>query len=196
MDKIALSAEVCKQNFDKIINDYKIPEYRPKPPPTALASMPRIGMIAAAPLLVAGALFKKTVDDVPDDVLNVEDRKFYDLICQYCDERNITEPELYNRAGLSRAIYSKIRNMGVKGNSYKPSKETVLQLCIAFPLSVAQTQELLWLVGYTLSNNIVIDKIIAWCLAHSEKYHFTVNSINDIIYDKIGVSPFNKLAPN
>ena len=196
MDKIILSAEVCKQNFDRIVNDYKIPEFRPKPkpPPVALACNPGVGMIV--PLFVAGTLFKKAVDDVPDDVLNVEDRKFYELICQYCDERNITEPELYNRAGLSRAIYSKIRNMGAKGNTYKPSKETVLQLCIAFPLSVPQTQELLWLVGYTLSNNIVVDKIIAWCLAHKEKYHFTVNSINDIIYEKIGVSPFNKLAPN
>ena len=77
---------------------------------------------------------------------------------------------------------------GTKEN-YVPGKITVLALCIALKLTLKQTQEMLWLVGYSLSNNIKTDKIIAWCLEHTE-YDCTVENINDIIYDKIGESPF------
>lgn len=185
-----------EKNFSYIINEYHIPEN--------ISSInknivhPIIGGCIIAGLVGIGAVYvdekkkKITSSDIPDELTEINKEKFYRLICKYCDEKGYTETQLYDKACVSKAVYSNIRGMAIKGATYVPSKITVLCLCIALHLTPLQSQELLNLVGYSLSNNITIDKIVSWCL-EQKKYEYDVRTLNDCIYEKIGVSPFIKL---
>lgn len=72
------------------------------------------------------------------------------------------EVKLYTEAGLTRDVFSKIRNM--YRNNYKPSKLTVIKLALALELNYEETCSLLYTVGYTLSNAVDEDRIIGNCI--------------------------------
>lgn len=72
------------------------------------------------------------------------------------------EVKLYTEAGLTRDVFSKIRNM--YHNSYKPSKLTVIKLALALELDYEETCSLLYTVGYALSNAVDEDRIIGNCI--------------------------------
>ena len=174
------------KNFTYIVKEYQIPFFGSFGAPFMCIISGILGGV------VAGAKKKLTSSDVPDDVLSINREKFYQMLCNYCDKLGYSETQLYDNACVSKAVYSNIRSMSVKGKTYVPSKHTVMCLCIALHLSVSQAQEMLNLVGYSFSNNVVVDKIISWCLEHRE-YEYDVRTINDVIYEKIGESPFLKL---
>lgn len=113
--------------------------------------------------------FEKTVPDI------------YPLIIKYSNRINIDEPELYKKAWIQRAGFSKIRSM--KKTGYKPQKSTVLCLCLALNLSLSETLDMLQILGYTLSNDIMVDKIVAWCL---EQNQYELEMIDDIIKENDG----------
>lgn len=114
-------------------------------------------------------IFEKTVPDI------------YPLIIKYSNRINIDEPELYKKAWIQRAGFSKIRSM--KKTGYKPQKSTVLCLCLALKLSLAETLDMLQILGYTLSNDIMVDKIVAWCL---EQNQYELEAIDEIIKENDG----------
>ena len=190
-----------REKFTYIANEYQIP----------FSSIVAVRGVATAAVVTSmsvpfflGAVFcgsdakkkdvkkKLTSSDVPDDLLSINREKFYQMLCKHCDQLGYSEVQLYDKACVSKAVYSNIRSMSVKGKTYVPSKHTVMCLCIALHLSVSQAQEMLNLVGYSFSNNVVIDKIIAWCLEQTT-LDYDVRTINDVIYEKIGESPFLKL---
>lgn len=129
-------------------------------------------------------------EDIKNDLTEIEDNVgiFYEAVCQLCDKKKMTETELYKKACISRAVFSKIRNMG--RTKYIPKKNTIMQLCIALKLSGQQAQELLGLVGYRLSDKIKSDKIMAWCLEHTE-FNGNVMKLNIYITEQLGESPFS-----
>lgn len=114
-------------------------------------------------------IFEKTVPDI------------YSLIIKYSNRINIEEPELYKKAWIQRAGFSKIRSMKKAG--YKPQKSTVLCLCLVLKLSLAETLDMLQILGYTLSNDIMVDKIVAWCL---EQNQYELEAIDEIIKENDG----------
>lgn len=114
-------------------------------------------------------IFEKTVPDI------------YPLIIKYSNRINIEEPELYKKAWIQRAGFSKIRSM--KKTGYKPQKSTVLCLCLALKLSLSETLDMLQILGYTLSNDIMVDKIVAWCL---EQNQYELEAIDEIIKENDG----------
>ena len=132
---------------------------------------------------------KLSADDVPDFGEKKNSGELYQIICRYCEEHHIKkDSDLYNEAHISRAVFSKIRNMAATG--YTPAKTTVIALCIAMHLSLPETQALLKKAGYALSDDIKQDRLIAWCLAQ-DKCKIDVMTVNDVIYEKTGKSPFN-----
>lgn len=111
---------------------------------------------------------------------------FYKKIAEYCEEKNIDEVDMYKKARLNRSIFSKIRSMGRTG--YLPSKSTVVCICLALELSLQESIELLGIVGYSLSDKMIIDKIVGWCIKNNQ---FDIFKINNLIYDKTGESYFS-----
>lgn len=129
-------------------------------------------------------------ENIPEDVLSIRRDKFYTLLSKYIKEKGYSETELRRKSGVSVAVYHNIRHMP-KTSEYNPTKITVLALCIALHLTVPQTQELLGLLGYSLSANLQFDKIISWCL-EQRKYDYDVGTINGVIFEITGRAPFTK----
>ena len=109
-----------------------------------------------------------------------ENLDIYGDIVSYCIEKNIDEVTLYTKAFVSKAGFSKIRSMRVTG--YRPSKSTIICLCLALNLNLKQTQELLNKAGYMLSNDIFIDKIVAYCI---EANFFNIYEIESLLSEKM-----------
>ena len=155
------------ENLKYIVNEYKIPEresifqrvknfFEPKP---------------KFPSKIGIHSWIHSLDEkIPADILEGTVFNFYIKLQGYIERKNYDEPTLYKKAFISRAVFSNIRQIGF--NDYVPSKQTVLRLCLALGFSVFEAQDLLKIVGYALSNDLVEDKIVAWCLE---------NDISDII---------------
>ena len=109
-----------------------------------------------------------------------ENLDIYGDIVSYCIEKNIDEVTLYTKAFVSKAGFSKIRSMKTTG--YRPSKSTIICLCLALNLNLKQTQELLNKAGYMLSNDIFIDKIVAYCI---EANFFNIYDIKSLLSEKM-----------
>lgn len=105
---------------------------------------------------------------------------FYDYLIYYMDQKHIDkEADLYRKAEISRPVFSKIRSM--RETNHRPSKPTVIKLCLALHLNSKETQEMLNTVGYAMSNSSLIDKIIMFFIEHNE---FDIFKIDNKIYDK------------
>jgi hypothetical protein len=150
---------------------------------------------AAKGVLTAGKdVVKNTTKSIPipadfDSWIDKEKDErgdFYKKIIEYCEKKNIDEVDMYKKARLNRSIFSKIRGMGRTG--YLPSKSTVVCICLALELSLQESIELLGIVGYSLSDKMIIDKIVGWCIKNNQ---FDVFKINNLIYDKTGESYFS-----
>ena len=122
----------------------------------------------------------KNLDEELEKELKKREPNFYDYLVAYMDEKHIeNDADLYRKAEVGRASFSKIRSMRETG--YRPSKPTVIKLCLALNLTAAQTQEMLHTTGYGMSNASVTDKIIMFFIEHNE---FDIFTIDDKIYDK------------
>lgn len=191
--------------------DYWIEIYKKNPnlffPSLHISEISAIGSIvgvagAAAGTGVAGAVgtvakatiktVKKAIesDNIDDFLDSIKDERsyFYNKIIYYCNLKSLDEVEVYKKAGLTRSIFSKIRSMDKTG--YTPSKSTVISICLALELTLPETQEMLEIVGLRLSDKLLIDKIIAWCIVHRV---FKIMDIDEFIYTKTGEPYFCKV---
>lgn len=105
----------------------------------------------------------------------------YPAIIKHCREKNIEETTLYKKAHVSKTVFSKIRSM--KTTKYKPGKNTVICLCLALELNGNETSDMLGIIGYSLSNAIVADKIVSYCIS---KEYYDVYEIENLILEKTG----------
>lgn len=81
---------------------------------------------------------------------------FSQMLLRLIDKSGKKDSDIYNRAGQSRQLFSRIRTQ----RNYQPSKNTVLSFAIALELNMDQTMDLLKSAGYTLSDGIKIDVAI------------------------------------
>ena len=114
------------------------------------------------------------VDSYTND--NHDNNNFQSLLFNYIDSKGLKDSDVYNKVGIDRRLFSKIRS----NSSYHPSKETVILLCIALELNEKETEELLSSASYSLPKNNVFDLIIRFCLI--EKI-YDISTINDLLYD-------------
>jgi hypothetical protein len=106
---------------------------------------------------------------------------FSQRLFQHIDELGVTDTAVYKKAGVDRKLFSKIRSIP----DYKPSKRTVVALCLSMKLSEEDTVEMLNAAGFSLSNNDRFDLVIQFCL---EKEIHDVDEINQALYS-LGLKP-------
>ena len=126
-----------------------------------------------------------TKGKMPKDLLEKieeaeEQLDIYSDILYYCEKKNIDEVALYNKARVRKETFSKIRSMKTTG--HRPGKSTIICLCLALNLNIKQTQALLNKAGYMLSNDIITDKIISYCI---EANYFNIYEIENVLYEKM-----------
>ena len=94
-------------------------------------------------------------------VLSADVRAFakatMDWVNRRCDG---VGPRFYRAAGIDKTTYSKIVS---HPESYRPSKDTVLRMALAFQLSLEDATSYLGLAGFALSSSIPADRVWAAC---------------------------------
>ena len=105
------------------------------------------------------------------------DESFHEKFLRLSYSSLMDAPEVYNRGGISRQVFSKI----LSSPDFIPKKETILCLIIGMKLNVKQARELLESAGYTLSRSLVVDSIVS---KYIRKEIYDIDLINIELNDK------------
>lgn len=99
------------------------------------------------------------------------DASWSETLLHLIDEKGMEDVEVYQRAGIDRRHFSKIRS----DRDYRPGKETVLAFCFALGLSLDESEELLKRAGYALSHSSRFDVIVEYFLKQGIHDLFTID---------------------
>jgi hypothetical protein len=119
--------------------------------------------------------FLKEEDEL-EDYINKEKSKetFSTKLLKYIDRSELSDAEIYKKAGIDRRHFSKIRC----DKYYQPKKVTAIALCMALQLSIEETTELLQIAGYSLSNSDTGDLVVKFCI---EKGIYNLIEVNEAL---------------
>jgi len=96
---------------------------------------------------------------------------FNQMLFSFIDNKGVSDPEIYQRAGIDRRLFSKIRS----NPEYHPSKNTVVAFALALELDKNNADDLLMAAGYSLSDSNTFDLVIRFCL---EKKIYDIHNVN------------------
>lgn len=105
-----------------------------------------------------------------------KESKFQKLLFKYIDSKDLKDSDVYNKAGIDRRLFSKIRT----DQNYHPSKETIILLSLALELNEDEMLSLLNSASYTLPKNNVYDLIIRFCFINKI---YDINEVNNLLYE-------------
>ena len=111
-----------------------------------------------------------------EERLKNKDESFSEMLLRLIDERGMKDSDCYNKANVSRKVFSKIRC----DRNYHPKKETALDFALALELDIEGTQQLLRTAGYSLSHSNIADIIVEY---HILNGIFKVSDINEMLYE-------------
>ena len=109
------------------------------------------------------------------DVLKNLDAPFSTTLLHIIDERGYTDAEVYNRAGISRQHFSKMRS----DPEYRPTKKTVMALAVALKLNLSDAEDLMERAGFAFSRSSKGDLIVRFFI---ENGIYDIMQINDALY--------------
>ncbi len=102
------------------------------------------------------------------------DKSFGEALLDEIDARGLKDPDVYNKAQISRQLFGRIKNEP----GYRPGKATVVSLLCALELPMPEFTALLERAGYALSPASRFDLIIRWCV---EKGIYDIFDINEFL---------------
>lgn len=113
------------------------------------------------------------IENATDDL--IQQIPLSDYLSEIMDSKQISRSDIVHRSGLDRGYVYEILS-GKK----TPSRDKVLAICFAVPLSADETQQLLKSTGYpTLYARIERDSIILFTLEHS----LSLTDANELLYE-------------
>lgn len=119
-----------------------------------------------------------SADKVKND-LSKSHEVFSEVINRKLKEKNLTEPECYKKANISKGTFNKIIN-----NNVKPKKENVALISISLGLDSKEYDEFISSAGYARSNDINDPlNIVGYFIDHDE---FDMDEIEDAVYEITG----------
>ena len=112
--------------------------------------------------------------------LDIElDESFAEAVLRLEHEKGLSDPQLYTRANLSRAVFNKLKQSALNPYRavYQPSKTTALALCIGLRLGTEEAAELLKKAGYAISHSSKGDLIVEYFLSQGRYDIFEINEV-------------------
>ena len=96
------------------------------------------------------------------------------VLFKLIDQKGLSDPEIYKKAGLDRKLFSKIRSIP----SYRPGKNIIIALALALELTKKETDKLLSSAGYSLSDCDTADLVIQFFI---EKKNYDIFQVNEAL---------------
>lgn len=107
----------------------------------------------------------KTKEKTLDEILKSVDKSFAEMLNDFLIEKDMTDPQCYHAAGITKQTFNKLRN----GKTGKPSLKTAVAISMALKLNIDETERFLASAGLVLSGSSESDIIIRYFIEH-EKY--------------------------
>ncbi|RFU68562.1 hypothetical protein [Bacillus sp. V59.32b] len=123
------------------------------------------------------------MEEIHQDIHNLELEDFIktnrkpslkEVLFSFIDQTGASDPEIYNKVGIDRKLFSKIRT----NPNYRPGKNTIIALALALELNIEEADTLLSSAGYSLSDSDTYDLVIQFCL---EKKIYTIHDVNQAL---------------
>lgn len=99
--------------------------------------------------------FSSSEEEELSNILETVDSSFSDKLLEIIRTKKLNEVEVYKKANIDRRHFSKIRS----NKDYRPTKDTVILLCLSMQLSYEETKDLLTRAGFALSKSSKQDLI-------------------------------------
>ncbi len=121
-------------------------------------------------------LHESALNNNLDDFLSSQKNEtFSDMLFRLIREKNLSEVEVYKRAGITPQHFSKIRSNG----GYQPTKSTVLALSIAMRLDLPETKDLLRTAGLAFTHASTTDMVVEYYIIN---HNWDLFKINETLY--------------
>ena len=147
------------------------------------------GLAHCAPAEAPVSVLPKTDSASLEEILlHQHESTFSEYLLALLMEKDCKYSEVYKRAEISKALFSKILN----NKDYQPKKDTAVQLAIGLQLDMPRTQKLLEKAGYTLTRGSKADLVVEYCI---QRKYYSIAFINGLLYDcglpllKTGLKP-------
>lgn len=173
VDSFCLSKKLA-QRVERFIDDRYVQERSSYPHLQPLGMTGVAAYICPAPTQETSAP-KAVPHRRLSDLLAQTEETFSQCLLRLIDERGKKDSEVYNRANLDRRLFSKIRS----NKNYKPTKQTVLALCVALELSLDETKDLLGKAGLALTHTSKFDIILEYFISEGS---YDISEINAILF--------------
>lgn len=135
---------------------------------------------AAAPIVLSEAIPEEDFSAEPqtlEAMIDDMDAGFSDTVMTLIDATGKKRADIYKQANISKQVFSKMNS----NSRYQPSKPTAIALCFALELNLEETQALLAKAGYTLSNSILFDVVVASFIANE---NYNVIALNCALFER------------
>jgi len=104
----------------------------------------------------------------------------------YLREKGFEVPAFYNKAGISRQLFS---NILTYDKEYTPTKETLFKIIFTLELDYQEARDLLSTKGYTISNSLRFDVVMGYCL---ENHIYDQAKIDGILFENAQTTLFSE----
>jgi len=104
----------------------------------------------------------------------------------YLREKGFEVPAFYNKAGISRQLFS---NILTYDREYTPTKETLFKIIFTLELNYQEARDLLSKKGYAISNSLRFDVVMGYCL---EKHIYDQAEIDRILFENAQTTLFSE----
>ncbi|WP_409252924.1 hypothetical protein V1502_03055 [Bacillus sp. SCS-153A] len=119
--------------------------------------------------------------DLENYISDHEQPSFKEELYRIIDEKGLTDPEVYKKAGMDRKHFSKIRSKP----DYRVGRGTAIALSLALQLDMTETEDLLASAGYFLSFSDTSDLVVRFCI---EKRIYDLDYVNQAL-DSLNLKP-------
>lgn len=115
---------------------------------------------------------------------SIHENTFFPYLCSWIDKKGfISDSDFYNQAGISRQVFSKMRN-----NKAPISREMALHLAVALGLNYGEAVEFLKYAGYSFNPNSKREQIISFLMRKRQYSFFEIEEILSLLHEKTFLS--------
>ncbi len=111
-----------------------------------------------------------------EEAIKVMEMSFHDYLLQLIIDSNMSNPEIYRNANITKQHFSKI----ISNKDYNPSKNTICALSLALQLDIDDLELLLEKAGYSLSGSKQFDLAIRYFVNNGM---YNIMEDNMILFD-------------